>query len=145
LTLPGLDDFSGGLITALRPADSALMLINGQHGVEIGTEIQGRHLESHNKPVILAVNQLDHDKANFEKVIESLKQSYGSKAVIVQYPVNPGESFNSIVDVVKMKMYKYPADGGKPEITGYSRKISHPGLKNCEMSLLKRQQKMMKA
>ncbi len=113
---PGLDDFSGGLITALRPADSALMLINGQHGVEIGTEIQGRHLESHNKPAILAVNQLDHDKANFEKVVESLKQSYGSKAVIVQYPVNPGENFNSIVDVVKMKMYKYPADGGKPEI-----------------------------
>ncbi len=114
---PGLDDFSGGLITALRPADSALMLINGQNGVEIGTEIQGRHLESHNKPVIIAVNQLDHDKANFEKVVESLKQSYGSKAVIIQYPVNPGESFNSLIDVVKMKMYKYPSDGGKAEIT----------------------------
>ncbi len=114
---PGLDDFSGGLITALRPADAALVLINGQHGVEIGTEIQGRHLESHNKPVILAVNQLDHDKANFEKVLESLKQGYGSKAVIVQYPVNPGDGFNSVVDVVKMKLYKYPAGGGKPEVT----------------------------
>jgi elongation factor G len=113
---PGLDDFSGGLITALRPADTALMLINGQHGVEIGTEIQGRHLESHNKPVILAVNQLDHDKAGFDKVTESLKQSYGSKAIIVQYPVNPGEGFNAIIDVVRMKMYKYPDQGGKPEI-----------------------------
>ncbi len=113
---PGLDDFSGGLITALRPADTALMLINGQHGVEIGTEIQGRHLESHDKPVILAVNQLDHDKANFEKVQESLKHNYGSKAITIQYPVNPGEGFNSIVDVVKMKMYKYPGDGGKAEI-----------------------------
>ena len=113
---PGLDDFSGGLITALRPADAALVLINGQHGVEIGTEIQGRHLESHNKPVILAVNQLDHDKAGFEKVTESLKQSYGSKAVIVQYPVNPGEGFNAIIDVVRMKMYKYSDQGGKPEI-----------------------------
>ncbi len=114
---PGLDDFSGGLITALRPADSALMLINGQHGVEIGTEIQGRHLESHEKPAILAVNQLDHDKANFEKVVESLKQSYGSKAVIVQYPVSTGEGFNSVIDIVKMKMYKYPADGGSPEVS----------------------------
>ena len=113
---PGLDDFSGGLITALRPADAALVLINGQHGVEIGTEIQGRHLESHNKPVILAVNQLDHDKAGFEKVTESLKQSYGSKAVIVQYPVNPGEGFNAIIDVVRMKMYKYSDQGGNPEI-----------------------------
>jgi elongation factor G len=116
LDTPGLDDFSGGLITALRPTDAALIIINGQHGVEIGTEIQGRHLESHNKPAILAVNQLDHDKANFEKVLESLKQSYGSKAVVVQFPVNPGDDFNAIVDVVKMKMYKYPADGGKPEV-----------------------------
>ena len=113
---PGLDDFSGGLITALRPADSALVIINGQHGVEIGTEIQGRHLESHNKPVIIAVNQLDHDKANFEKVVESLKQSYGNKAAIIQFPVNTGEGFDSVIDVLKMKMYKYPADGGKPEI-----------------------------
>ncbi len=114
---PGLDDFSGGLITALRPADTAIMLINGQHGVEIGTEIQGRHLESHNKPSILVINQLDHDKANFDKVIESLRQSWGNSAVILQYPVNPGAGFNSIVDVVRMKLYKYPADGGKPEIS----------------------------
>jgi elongation factor G len=114
---PGLDDFSGGLITALRPADSALVLINGQHGVEIGTEIQGRHLESHNKPVIMAVNQLDHDKANFDKVLESLKLNYGNKAVIIQYPVTTGDAFNSLVDVIKMKLYKFTPEGGAPEIT----------------------------
>jgi elongation factor G len=114
---PGLDDFSGGLITALRPADSALVLINGQHGIEIGTEIQGRHLEAHKKPAIIAVNQLDHDKANFDKVLESLKLNYGNKAVIIQYPVTTGDTFNSIVDVIKMKLYKFAPDGGKPEIT----------------------------
>jgi elongation factor G len=114
---PGLDDFSGGLITALRPADTALLIINGQNGVEIGTEIQGRHIESHHKPVILAVNQMDHDKVNFDKVLESLKQSYGSKAIIIQYPVNPGDKFNAIVDIIKMKMYKFPPDGGGYEIS----------------------------
>ncbi len=114
---PGLDDFSGGLVMALRPADSAIVVINGQNGVEIGTEIQGRHLESHGKPVMLVVNQLDHDKTNFEKVIESLKQSYGSKAVIVQYPVATGEGFDSIIDLVKMKMYKYTGDGGKAQVS----------------------------
>ena len=98
---PGLDDFSGGLITALRPADAALMVINGQHGVEIGTEIQGRHLESHKKPVILAINQMDHDKANFDKVIESLKQNYGNKALIIQYPVNPGDKFDTVMTSLK--------------------------------------------
>jgi elongation factor G len=113
---PGLDDFSGGLITALRPADTAIMLINGQHGVEIGTEIQGRHLESHKKPTILVINQLDHDKANFEKVIESIRQSWGNHAVILQYPLNPGDGFNSVIDIARMKLYKYPSEGGKPEI-----------------------------
>jgi elongation factor G len=113
---PGLDDFSGGLITALRPADTAIMLINAQNGVEIGTEIQGRHLESHNKPVILAINQIDHDKANFDKVIESLKQTYGNTAIIVQFPVTTGGGFNSLIDIVKMKMFRYPSEGGKPEI-----------------------------
>jgi elongation factor G len=114
---PGLDDFSGGLITALRPADAALMVINGQHGVEIGTELQGRHLESHKKPVILAINQMDHDKANFDKVLESLKQNYGNKAIIIQYPVNPGDKFDTVIDIIKMKMYKFTAEGGTPEIS----------------------------
>ncbi len=114
---PGLDDFVGGLISGLYPADSSLMLINSQNGFEIGTEIQGRYLESSNKPMILAVNQLDHDKANFEKTIESLKQSYGNKAVILQYPINAGPEFNSFVDILKEAVYNYPADGGKAEIT----------------------------
>ncbi len=113
---PGLDDFVGGLISALRPVDCSLMVINGQNGFEIGTEIQGRYLESHKKPMMLAVNQLDHEKINFEKTVESLKQSYGNKAVLIQYPLNPGPGFNAVIDVLKMSMYKYPADGGKSEV-----------------------------
>jgi elongation factor G len=113
---PGLDDFNGHIFSGLRPSDAVAMIINGQHGVEIGTEIQGRYVDSHQKPMIIVVNQLDHDKANFEKVVETLRQSFGSKTAVVQYPVNPGDGFNSIVDILKMKMYTYPADGGKAEI-----------------------------
>lgn len=113
---PGLDDFNGNIFTGLNPADVALMVLNGQHGVEIGTEIQGRYVESLHKPMMFAVNHLDHDKANFEKVLETLKQGYGNKVVVIQYPINPGAGFNAIVDVLKMKLYKYPAEGGKPEI-----------------------------
>ncbi len=113
---PGLDDFNGNIFTGLNPTDTALMVLNGQHGVEIGTEIQGRYIESTHKPMMFAVNHLDHDKANFEKVIETLKQAFGNKVAVVQYPVNPGSGFNSIIDVLKMKLYKYPAEGGKPEI-----------------------------
>ncbi len=114
---PGADDFIGNVVSSLMPVESALMLINSQNGVEVGTEIQKRFLEKYEKPLIIALNHLDHDKANFEKTIESIKQSFGGNAVLAQYPVNPGSGFDSIVDLISMKLYKYPANGGKPEIT----------------------------
>ncbi|MCT4616256.1 MAG: elongation factor G [Marinifilaceae bacterium] len=113
---PGADDFSGGVISALNVVDTGLMILNAQHGVEVGTEILGRRASKHNTPLIFVVNQLDHDKANFEMTIESAKTNFGSKVSIVQYPVNVGTDFNAVVDVLKMKMYKWGADGGKPEI-----------------------------
>lgn len=113
---PGADDFSGGVISALNVTDTGLMLINAQQGVEVGTEIIGRRAASLNTPLIFVINQLDHDKANFEQSIESAKTNFGSKVTIVQYPVNVGVNFNAVVDVLKMKMYQWGPDGGKPEI-----------------------------
>jgi len=117
IDVPGLDDFVGGLISGLNPAETGIMLINAQNGVEVGTEIQFRHSETLNKPLIFVVNLLDHEKSNFEKTIESLKERFGNNVVLTQFPVNEGSEFNSFIDVIKMKMYKYPNDGGKPEIT----------------------------
>ena len=113
---PGADDFSGGLISALNVVDTGLMIINAQHGVEVGTEIIGRRAAALNTPLIFVVNQLDHDKANFEASIESAKTNFGNKVSIVQYPVNAGVNFNAVVDVLKMKMYQWGPEGGKPEI-----------------------------
>ncbi len=113
---PGADDFSGGVISALNVVDTGLMLINAQHGVEVGTEIIARRAKKLNAPLIFVVNQLDHDKANFDNTLESLKTNFGSKIALVQYPVNVGANFNAIVDVLKMKMYQWPPEGGKPEI-----------------------------
>jgi elongation factor G len=116
LDTPGLDDFSGGVISSLFASDCAVMTINVQNGVEVGTEIHFRHTEKDNKPVILVVNGLDHEKANFEKTIEMLKERLSSNIVIVQYPVNEGVGFNSVIDVLKMKMLRYAKDGGKADI-----------------------------
>jgi elongation factor G len=113
---PGADDFIGGVISALKITDTGVMVLNSQNGVEVGTEIQSRYLESHGKSTIFVVNHLDHDKSNFEKTIESAKERFGGKITLVQYPVNEGTGFNTIVDVLLMKAFKYPADGGKPEI-----------------------------
>ncbi len=116
LDTPGMDDFSGGLISSLYVVDSAVMTINVQNGVEVGTEIQFRHAENLNKPLIFAVNGLDHEKANFEKSIEMIKERLSVNAVLIQFPVNEGSGFNSIIDVLKMKMLRYSKDGGKAEI-----------------------------
>jgi elongation factor G len=113
---PGLDDFSGGVISSLFASDCAVMTINVQNGVEVGTEIHFRHAEKENKPLIIVVNGLDHEKANFEKSIEMLKERLSTNIILIQYPVNEGIGFNSIIDVLKMKMLRYSKDGGKAEI-----------------------------
>ncbi len=114
---PGADDFVGGAITALNVMDSAVMVLNGQHGIEVGTRNQIRQCEKLNKPVVFAVNQLDKDAADFDKVFEQLKEAYGGKAVRVQYPVNVGPSFNAVIDVLLMKMYTWKPEGGAPDIS----------------------------
>lgn len=113
---PGSDDFIGGVVTSLNVTDTALLLLNAQYGVEVGTNNHFRYTEKFNKPVIFVVNQLDHDKADFDKTVEQLKESYGSKVVLIQYPVTVGAGFNAVVDVLKMKMFKWKPEGGVPEV-----------------------------
>ena len=116
LDTPGLDDFSGGVISSLYAADTAVMTINVQNGVEVGTEIHFRHAEKVNKPLILVVNGLDHEKANFEKSLEMMKERLSNNIILIQYPVNEGVGFNAVIDVLKMKMLRYGKDGGAAEI-----------------------------
>lgn len=117
LDTAGADDFIGATVSSLYVADAGLMLINAQNGVEVGTEIHNRWVGRLNKPMVIAINQCDHDKANFEKTVESIRDRLGNAATLFQYPVNAGPGFNKIVDIIQMKLYTYPADGGKPEIT----------------------------
>jgi len=117
LDTPGADDFVGGAVSSLHVADSAVMVINAQNGIEVGTEIHNRWVENFDKPMVIVVNHLDHDKTNFEKTLEMLKERFGGKIAVTQYPVNAGPSFDSFIDLIQMKLYKYPADGGKPEIS----------------------------
>jgi elongation factor G len=116
LDVPGLDDFCGGVISSLHAADCSLMVINVQNGVEVGSDIHFRHAENVHKPLILVVNGLDHEKAHFEKSVEMMKERFGSDVILIQYPVNEGVGFNSIIDILKMKMLQYPSEGGAAKI-----------------------------
>jgi elongation factor G len=116
IDVPGLDDFVNGIVSALPVTDSALMVVNAQNGIEVGAEIHGRYLANANKVIMFVVNQLDHEKANWDKALESIKERFGNHAVVIQYPLNTGAGFDSIIDVLAMKLYKYPKEGGKPQI-----------------------------
>ena len=115
LDTPGYDDFSGEVISALRVADTGVMLLNASAGVEVGTDIIWEYTEQFKTPTIFLVNKVDHPKADFERTIQEAKNHFGNHVVIVQYPINAGPGFNAIVDVLNMVMYKYPAEGAKPQ------------------------------
>lgn len=112
---PGFDDFIGEMIAAVRVADTCVMVINAQHGVEVGTELIWDYIDQFQKPVLFAVNLVDHPRSNFDGALQSLKERFGNAVVQMQYPLNQGESFNAIIDLLKMVMYKFPPEGGKPE------------------------------
>ena len=112
---PGLDDFIGELISSLRVADTAVMLLNGENGVEVGTELIWNYVEKFQKPIIFAVNHLDHNKSDFDNTVEQARKRFGKAITVMQYPVNQGDGFDSIIDLLKMTMYKFPATGGKPQ------------------------------
>lgn len=115
LDTPGADDFCGALFSSFKVADVGVMLLNAQSGFEVGTEIQARYARRHEKPVIAAVNQLDAEKANWEQTVEELRANSEAPIVVVQYPVNPGPGFDSFVDVLMMKMYRFTGDSGQRE------------------------------
>ena len=113
---PGSDDFVGAALTALNVTDTALLLINGQYGPEVGTQNHFRYTEKLNKPVIFLVNQLDDEKCDYNNIIEQLQMIYGTKAIPVQYPVKTGPDFNSVIDVILMKKLTWGPEGGRPTI-----------------------------
>ncbi|MBS1729863.1 MAG: elongation factor G [Bacteroidetes bacterium] len=112
---PGYDDFMGEVVSALRVADTGVMLLNASAGVEVSTDILWQYAEEFKTPLIFAVNKLDDDHADFEKTVQEAKNHFGNKVTVVQYPLDQGKDFHDIIDVLRMTMYHFKNDGGKPE------------------------------
>ncbi len=113
---PGSDDFVGAALTALHVTDTAVILLKGANGVEVGTQNHFRHTETLGKPVIFLVNQLDDPNTDYDRLLEQLAETYGPRVVPVQYPVKTGEGFDSLIDVLLMKKYSWGPEGGAPKI-----------------------------
>lgn len=114
---PGFDDFVGEVVSALKVMDTAIMVVNAQNGVEVGTEISWRTTTKYNTPVIFAINHLEHENSNFDETVRQLKAQFGSSCTVCQYPVNAGLGFDAVIDLIQMKLYKFPQDGGKAVVS----------------------------
>lgn len=114
---PGFDDFIGEVIFALNVVDTAVMVVNAQNGVEPGTEFTWKQADRIGTPVIFAMNHLEHDNSNFDETVNQLKSQFGAGVTIFQYPVNVGHGFDTVIDLLKMKQYKFADGGGDPEIS----------------------------
>ena len=112
---PGLDDFGGEVISALKVTDTAVIILNARSGVEVGTELVWEYVEKYKTPSIFVINQVDNEKSDYESTLEQAKARFGNKVLPIQYPLNQGEGFNTIVDALRMTLYVFPDDGGKPE------------------------------
>ena len=114
---PGSDDFIGGAYSAFKVCESGILVVNAQQGVEVGTEGFVRRAEQIKLPMVIAVNQLDAEKADWEKVQGELKEALGGKVVYIQFPANPGVAFDGFIDVLTMKYYRFKdANGTREEL-----------------------------
>jgi len=111
---PGLDDFVGDVVSSMKVADTALVVLNSSAGVEVGTEIIWEHVQRNNCPAIFVVNQIDHEKSNYEQTLDQARERFGNKVIPIQYPIEQDGNL-CIIDGLRMTMYVFGPEGGKPE------------------------------
>jgi elongation factor G len=107
---PGYTDFTGAVKSAMRVMDTALIVVNSVEGVEVGTEIAVEYAKEYHIETVFVVNKVDYENSKFDTTVAQIKEYYGNHAVVCQFPVNEGLNFDSIVDVVRMKMLKFKRD-----------------------------------
>ncbi len=112
---PGYVDYVGEVVSALRVVDTGILVLNSHHGVEVGTETIWKYTRQFSTPVICVVNKVDHEHSNFWRTVDQAKDRFGREVTVVQYPLNEGPTFSTIIDVLTMTAYVFPAGGGKPE------------------------------
>ena len=111
---PGSDDYVGETLSSMKVADLGLMVINSSHGVEVGTELIWEYADKFHLPMLFIINHCDHEKSDYDGSLEQARERFGHKLIPFQYPVQTGQSFNAIIDALRMVMYEFPSDGGKP-------------------------------
>ncbi|MDR0763205.1 MAG: elongation factor G [Bacteroidales bacterium] len=113
---PGIPDYIGEPLGILPVVEAAAVVVNATGGIEVGTEIIWRKIQKQQTPAIIVINQLDSEKANFDDTLRDLKENFGSKVTVIQYPVYNGTEFEGVVDLIFQKYLKFPKGGGVAEV-----------------------------
>lgn len=108
---PGFMDFIGEVVSALRVTDTSIVMVDATKGREVGTEIVFRNTKHYDNNVIFVINKLELENVDFDKVVEQLKESFGSHVTVLQFPVRTGHGFEAVIDIARMKMLKFGNDG----------------------------------
>jgi elongation factor G len=112
LDTPGFFDFSGDVQAALRVVDSAVIVVCGVSGVEVGTEKVWNYADQYELPRLIFINKLNRENANFDATLAQLRQSFGSKVFPLQFPIGQEDNFKGVVDLVELKAIHYDGSDG---------------------------------
>ncbi len=117
LDTPGYPDFIGEVKSGLSVADNALIFLKAAEGIEVGTEIDWQFTEEYNTPSVIIINKVDNEHAKTDEVFQAARNRFSVDVTQLQFPVSEGHTFDSVVDLIKMKLLKYTKDGnGKPDV-----------------------------
>lgn len=111
--IPGTSDFEGEVLAGAKVVDTGLIFIKAVEGIEVGTEHAWGYLKEDNKPAAIVINKIDQERSDFKRIFEQSIDRLSHGCVVVTFPVKEGLQFDTIIDVLKMKAYKFGAAGTK--------------------------------
>ncbi|NLW72161.1 MAG: elongation factor G [Chloroflexi bacterium] len=106
LDTPGYTDFIGEVVSAMRVADSAIILVESTAGMEVGTEVALTEAARFNLPKIIVINKMDRENANFKKAFDSVQSEIDDRMILMQLPWGERTEFQGVIDLITMKAYK---------------------------------------
>src|SRR4030042_1733341 len=134
---PGYGDFIGEVLSGMNAVDCAIIVVNAVNGIEIGTDRALKLVEAHKLPLIIFINRIDKEHADFNKCVGALENLLGKKAIVLTYPIGKEASFKDIANLVtKEKIDQIPADD-----RARAEKLSESFIENvaeCDDALLEK-------
>ncbi len=106
LDTPGYTDFVGEVISALRVADGAIILVDSVSGYEVGTEVGWTYCDQFNLPRFLVINKMDRENANFAQALATVQNNTEARLIPVQLPWGEKTAFQGVIDLISMKAYQ---------------------------------------